>query len=132
MIAERFIETSPSRNVNVPGGRGILLDARAVVLDELLYDVRLGAGREVAEAFVLPRRDLAQDPSHDLPAPRLGEAGRDLHDVGRRERADDLADLLLEDARHLLAVALGMVGRERHVRVDALALDRVGEAHDRR
>ena len=86
----------------------------------------------VAEPGVLAGSDLPENPPHDLPAARLRQAGRDVDHVGRGERADRVAHLLLEGALDALGVVARVVGTEDHVGVDPLPLDRVREAHHRR
>src|SRR5262249_20677364 len=69
-------------------------------------------------------------PAHDLARPGLGQAGRELNDVGRGERPDlashPALQIRLEDVRGLYAHLQG------HIAVDALALDLVRIAYDRR
>mmetsp|Transcript_5026 Transcript_5026/g.12823 ORF Transcript_5026/g.12823 Transcript_5026/m.12823 type:complete len:722 (-) Transcript_5026:224-2389(-) len=98
-----------------------------LAVNEFLYDGRVGEGGGVAELVELVRRDLPQDSPHDLPAPRLREARREVDGVRRRERADVLPadhDELLSELLTLLRAV-----HQCHERVDALPLDRVLVAH---
>ena len=64
--------------------------------DEVVHGGGVGQRRGVAEVALLVRRDLAEDPPHDLPAARLRQRRRELHEVGLRDGADDGADVLDE------------------------------------
>ena len=55
---------------------------------QLLHHRRIGQGRGVAERAEFVFGDLAQDAAHDLAGAGLGQAGRELDDVGRGDRAD--------------------------------------------
>ncbi len=99
------------------------------LLDEVVDHGGVGEGRGVAEAAELVLGDLAQDAAHDLAGARLGQAGRELDEVGRGDRAD----LLAHPGDELLAQVLArlLAGHQRDVGVDALALDVVRVADDR-
>ena len=60
--------------------------------DQVVDDGRIGEGRGVAERAELVLGDLAQDAAHDLAGAGLGQAGRELDQVRRGDRADLLAD----------------------------------------
>mmetsp|Transcript_33036 Transcript_33036/g.84203 ORF Transcript_33036/g.84203 Transcript_33036/m.84203 type:complete len:297 (-) Transcript_33036:1328-2218(-) len=106
---------------------------RAEGVDELVDHARVGEGRDVAELLLVDlltgRGDLAQDAAHDLARARLGQRGRPLDGVGRGEGTDLGAAEHDERLLELVAARDALVGRD--VDVDALALDRVREAHDR-
>src|SRR5712672_2339044 len=96
------------------------------VLDEIIDHGGIGERRGVAEAARFVLRDLAQDTAHDLAGSGFGQARRELDQIGRGDRADVLAH-----PRHqFLAQRFGglLAGHQRHVSVDALALDVVGIA----
>src|SRR5207237_10504779 len=55
---------------------------------------RIGEGRGVAEGA--PLGDVAEEPAHDLAAPRLGKVGREDNVVGAGEGADLLRHVRLQ------------------------------------
>src|SRR5262249_21376000 len=69
------------------GVRLLVLSVAAEVVDHR----GIGERRGVAEIAVLVFGDLAQDSAHDLPRARLRQAGRELNEIGRGDRADLLA-----------------------------------------
>ncbi len=98
------------------------------VLHEVVDHGRIGRGRGVAEAGRFVLGDLAQDAAHDLAGARLGQAGRELDQVRRCDRADALAD----PGDQLLAQRFGRLSalHQRDIGIDALALDVVRVADD--
>src|SRR5262249_266928 len=100
------------------------LSVRLLVLpvaDEVVDHGRVAERRGVAEIAVLVFGDLAQNSAHDLSRARLRQAGRELNEIGRGDRAD----LLAHPGDQLLAqlFAWAFAGHQRDVGVDALALD---------
>ena len=61
------------------------------VLNEVVDHGGIGQRRGVAEIGEIVLGDLAQDAAHDLAGARLGQAGRELDQIGRGDRADLLA-----------------------------------------
>ena len=98
------------------------------VVDQILDHRRVGKRRDVAQVRELVLRDLAQDAAHDLARARLGQARRELDQVGRGDGADLLPDVRDELLAQVLAPRLARVQRD--VAVDALALEVVRVADD--
>ena len=98
------------------------------VVHQIVDHRRIGQRRGVAEIAVFVLGDLAQDAAHDLAGARLRQAGRELDQVGRGDRAD----LLAHPADQFLAQVLArlLAGHQRDIGVDALALDVVRIADD--
>mmetsp|Transcript_20108 Transcript_20108/g.45532 ORF Transcript_20108/g.45532 Transcript_20108/m.45532 type:complete len:782 (+) Transcript_20108:193-2538(+) len=107
------------------------LGAAGVGRDEVGNHAWVGESGRVPEVRwghgLAERRHLAQDPPHDLPAPRLGEARRGVVErVRRRERAHLASDEPLELLGEFWVVWVALeVVRQRHEHVHGLALDRV-------
>src|SRR5712671_1837010 len=100
------------------------------VVDEIVDDGRVGQGRDVAQLAVLVGGDLAQDAAHDLAGAGLRQVRGPLQQIGRGDRADLLAHPLHQLAAQLFVRLL--VDPQRHIGVDALALDVVRIADDGR
>lgn len=84
--------------------------------------------RGVAQAVLLTAQDLAQDTTHDLAAPGLGEIIDDVDRLGRGERSDRPAHLHHEVLAHLLLrLVAALEGDER---VDGLAGQLIRNTHD--
>lgn len=80
---------------------------------ELVDDPRIGERRSIAEILILIRRDLSED---DLAGTRLRKRGRELDEVGLRDGANLLANVLHE---LLLQLGGGLdPGYQRHIAVD--------------
>ena len=125
----RLAKTSfrqPRHSISGPGFRRPLV---LPVVDKVIDHRRIGERRGVAQIAELILGDLAQNSPHDLARACFRQAGRELDQVGRSNRADLLAnpsnELLAEIFSWLLA------GHQRDVCVDALALDIVRIANDR-
>src|SRR5215831_10361597 len=79
-------------SANVTRRVGLLL--LLVLRFELRHYRWVRQGRRVAERS--PLGDVAQQPTHDLAASRLGQLGREDHVVRPRQRADLLRDVRLQ------------------------------------
>ena len=97
--------------------------------DEILDDRRVGQRRDVAECAELVLSDLAQDAAHDLAGAGLRQAGRELDQIRRRNRADLAADPVLQLLLEVLARRDAL--HQRDIGIDALSLDVVRIADDR-
>ena len=113
------------------GGSGrlpLFLFVAGTILDKIVDHVRIGKGRRVAKIVDLVLGDLAQDAPHDLAGTRFREAGGELDDVRRGDRADVVThpalQLLAQVVVALRAALQGDIG------VDALALLLVRIADD--
>ena len=93
------------------------------------HHLRIRQRRRVAQRPALG--DVLEQPAHDLPAPGLGQVGREEDVVGPGDRADLLRHVLLEIVLEAVArlVAALLEGDERRER---LTLELVGPAHHRR
>src|SRR5215218_3456826 len=113
------------RRFRNPNGTGSVLRLAAVVADRL--DHRLvGQRRRVAQRPAL--RDVAQQPAHDLAAPRLRQVGHEHEEFRPRDRADHVRHVLPQlDAERVAGLLSGL---EDHEREDRLAADRVVLADD--
>src|SRR5205807_503452 len=89
---------------------------------------RIGEGRGVAEGA--PLGDVAEEPAHDLAAPRLGKVGREDNVVGAGEGADLLRHVRLQLVAQLDARGDPLL--DRHEGGEGLALDLVTPADDGR
>src|SRR5262245_42119409 len=91
------------------------------ILHQVIHHRRVGQRRGIAERAVFVLGDLAQDAAHDLAGAGLRQAGGELDEIRRGDRADLLAhpadQFLAQVLRRLLAA------HQRHVGIDALALD---------
>src|SRR5512141_1279399 len=99
------------------------------LLHKRLHDRRIGKCRGIAELVYLAVRDLPEDTAHDLAAPRLREAGRELQLVGRGDRTDDRTDMAGEDLLELVRRFKPVL--ERHVHIDTFTLDVMRITDDR-
>jgi len=106
-IAQTHASVSPKITANCRGARYLRhvgFDApcsgKWLLLRPVLHQVgddrRIGQRRRIAEVRCIALRNLAQNTPHDLAGARLGQSGRELDDVGPRDRPDLLADPLLE------------------------------------
>jgi|SRR5712671_3024543 len=77
----------------VKPGRQKALPALGDLGLDLIHHSRLGEGAQIAELIALTRDDLAHNAAHDLARARLGQVIDDIYLLGRREGADDLANL---------------------------------------
>src|SRR3954447_3693221 len=70
---------------------GTSLLRRAAVGPDQLHDAGVGEGRGVPECAALG--DIAQEPAHDLPGPRLRQVGHEQQGLRFRDRADLRCDV---------------------------------------
>jgi hypothetical protein len=73
---------------------------------DLVYNCGLGERAQITQLITLARNDLAHDTAHNLARARLGKVVHDVDLLGRREGANDFADL-----EHELLVQTGLVVR---------------------
>src|SRR5690606_37097782 len=74
-----------------PAAPAWLTSAVLPVVDQVANHAGIRQGGGIAERAVVVLGDLAQDAAHDLAGAGLGEAGRELDQVGRGDGADLLA-----------------------------------------
>src|SRR5258707_6615555 len=100
------------------------------VADEVVDDARVGERRGVAEIAVLVFRDLAQNSAHDLARAGFWQAGRELNEIGRGNRADFFS----HPGDQFLAqlVARLFAGHQRDIGINALPFDVMRIADDGR
>ena len=79
-----------------PGGKALGSGPIHAVADQVGHDARLGERRGVAEIGEIVLGDLAQDPAHDLAGARLGQARRELDQIGRCDWPNLLAHPVLK------------------------------------
>lgn len=77
------------------------LGGRVAILEERLEHAGIGQRRRVAKVR-LAARDLTQHAAHNLARPRLGQAWRVLHVLGRGECANLAAHCICVDVNVLL------------------------------
>src|SRR5574338_952477 len=115
--------------MRAPQSPGGLLKRRASLPpgEEIVDDAGIGQGRRVAEPALRTFRNLAQDAPHDLAGSGLGQRWREVDFVRGGERADVLADLLVQLFSKLAAALFA--GDQRYERIDGLPLDvvRIGD-----
>ncbi len=87
-------------------GRRFTLAALGNSSLDLVYDCGLGERAQITQLITLARNDLAHDTAHNLARARLRKVVHDVDLLGRREGANDFADLERE-----LLVQTGLVVR---------------------
>src|SRR5690606_7934368 len=96
------------------------------ILDQVFHHAGVGQGGDVADLVGFAFCDFPEDAAHDFARAGFGQGRGPVNHVRGGDGADLFADVLHENL--LQFVGVDLVGLERDVGVDALALDLVGEA----
>ena len=83
-------EQGASRALKIAAFRAVCLTP---VGDQVVHHGRVGQRRGVTQALEIALGNLAKDAPHDLARASLGQAGRELDHIGRRDRSDLLSDV---------------------------------------
>src|SRR6187402_366837 len=104
------------------------MELQPPVLD-LLDDRRVQQRAGITQAIQFTLRDLPQDPTHDLPAPRFGQTADQLDLIRFRDRADDPGhrlDDIFPDQR-----LVSLIPVENYIGIDTLSLYVMGISYHR-
>jgi hypothetical protein len=117
---------TPASRLSIPP----LLPRRLHRLNNLLHHTRITKRTNIPQLILLARQNLPQNPSHNLPAPRLRQIGNTKHGLGSRKRPDRLAHLHDKRLPQLLVLLIAVLNR--HKSIHSLACELVVDADDSR